>query len=64
MTSSNTRPCGDRSGNMEKLRREAGSRSRHQDVDRIKRSMNKASIQLCDSKRHIDNSDACLSHVA
>ena len=32
---------------------------------RIKRSMNKASVlPYFDSKRHIDNNDACLSHVA
>ena len=32
---------------------------------RIKRFMNKASVlPYFDSKRHIDNNDACLSHVA
>ena len=43
-TRTNVRPCCGLSRNKEKLRGEAGSRSRRQDVDRIKRPLNKASV--------------------
>ena len=48
---------------MKKLRGEDGSHVDAKTPTRIKRSMNKASIQRCSSKRHIDDIDDIVTHV-